>query len=123
MNKSVAFCFAAVFVAIGSAPAFATDAAPETDAGPGNHYILPCQANCADGITGGRIGPAFTGAWYDPAESGHGLFVEILPDNRIQAPGSRSIRPEPSRRGSSVPARMPPIGRRSARSFSRPGAA
>ena len=33
----------------------------------------------------GAIGPGFTGAWFDPAQSGHGLFVEILPDNRIQA--------------------------------------
>lgn len=31
------------------------------------------------------IGPGFTGAWFDPAQSGHGLFIEILPDNRIQA--------------------------------------
>ena len=31
------------------------------------------------------IGPGFTGAWFDPAQSGHGLFLEILPDNRIQA--------------------------------------
>lgn len=33
----------------------------------------------------GTIGPGFTGAWFDPAQSGHGLFVEILPDNRIEA--------------------------------------
>jgi hypothetical protein len=33
----------------------------------------------------GTIGPGFTGAWYDPAQSGHGLFIEVLPDNRIQA--------------------------------------
>lgn len=31
------------------------------------------------------IGAGFTGAWYDPAQSGHGLFVEILPDNRFYA--------------------------------------
>src|SRR5689334_5614289 len=31
------------------------------------------------------IGPAFTGHWYDPAQSGHGIFVEILPDNRFLA--------------------------------------
>ena len=31
----------------------------------------------------GTIGPAFTGAWYDPTQSGHGLFVEVLPDNRL----------------------------------------
>jgi hypothetical protein len=33
----------------------------------------------------GAIGPGFTGAWFDPAQSGHGVFIEILPDNRIQA--------------------------------------
>ncbi len=35
--------------------------------------------------SGGTIGPGFTGAWFDPAQSGHGLFIEILPDDRIQA--------------------------------------
>ncbi len=29
------------------------------------------------------IGAAFTGSWYDPAQSGHGLTVEVLPDNRV----------------------------------------
>ena len=31
----------------------------------------------------GTIGPAFTGTWYDPTQSGHGLFVEVLRDNRL----------------------------------------
>jgi len=31
------------------------------------------------------IGPGFTGSWYDPAQSGHGLFVEVLSDNRLYA--------------------------------------
>ena len=31
------------------------------------------------------IGPAFTGHWYDPTQSGHGIFVEILSDNRFLA--------------------------------------
>jgi plastocyanin len=31
------------------------------------------------------IDSGITGAWYDPAQSGHGLFVEILPDNRFYA--------------------------------------
>ena len=31
------------------------------------------------------IGPGFTGHWYDPAQSGHGIFVEILPENRFLA--------------------------------------
>jgi hypothetical protein len=76
---------AAAFLANAHVPALAADATPETDAGPGNHYILPCEENCADGVIDGRIGPAFTGAWYNPAHSGHGLFIEILPGNRIQA--------------------------------------
>ena len=33
----------------------------------------------------GTIGPAFTGAWFDPAQSGHGLFVEVLPNGRFLA--------------------------------------
>ena len=33
----------------------------------------------------GTIGPGFTGAWYDPAQSGHGLFIEVLTDNRLLA--------------------------------------
>ena len=33
----------------------------------------------------GTIGPGFTGAWYDPAQSGHGLLVEVLPGNRFLA--------------------------------------
>jgi hypothetical protein len=31
------------------------------------------------------IGPGFTGAWFDPAQSGHGLMVEVLSDNRFYA--------------------------------------
>ena len=62
-----------------------TDAGPETDAGVYNHYILSCEAACTKIVAAGAIGPAFTGAWYDPAQRGHGLFVEILPDNGIQA--------------------------------------
>jgi len=31
------------------------------------------------------ITAAFTGAWYDPNQSGHGLFVEVLPQNRLLA--------------------------------------
>ena len=33
----------------------------------------------------GTITAAFTGAWYDPTQSGHGLFVEVLSGNRFQA--------------------------------------
>jgi len=27
----------------------------------------------------------FTGAWYDPAQSGHGIFIEVLPGNQMLA--------------------------------------
>ena len=33
----------------------------------------------------GTIGPGFTGAWHDPAQSGHGIFVQILSDQRFYA--------------------------------------
>jgi N-acetylneuraminic acid mutarotase len=33
----------------------------------------------------GTITAGFTGAWYDPAQAGHGLFVEVLSGNRFQA--------------------------------------
>jgi plastocyanin len=32
-----------------------------------------------------NIGPGFTGAWYDPAQSGHGLFLEVLQNNGLLA--------------------------------------
>lgn len=31
------------------------------------------------------IGAGFTGAWYNPAEDGHGMFLEILPQNVMVA--------------------------------------
>jgi hypothetical protein len=31
------------------------------------------------------IGPGITGAWYDPDQSGHGLLIEVLSDNRFYA--------------------------------------
>jgi len=34
---------------------------------------------------GAPIGPGTTGAWFDPEQSGHGLFVETLADNRMLA--------------------------------------
>ncbi|MBS0556914.1 MAG: right-handed parallel beta-helix repeat-containing protein [Proteobacteria bacterium] len=33
----------------------------------------------------GMIGPAYTGSWYDPAQSGHGLAVEVLNGNQFLA--------------------------------------
>ncbi|HEY2396176.1 MAG TPA: choice-of-anchor Q domain-containing protein [Rudaea sp.] len=35
--------------------------------------------------TSGSIGAGFTGSWFDPAQSGHGLMVEVLPGNRLLA--------------------------------------
>ncbi len=45
-----------------------------------NHYILglPCPS-----VMPGAIDPAFTGSWYDPAQSGQGLSIQILPNFRI----------------------------------------
>ena len=40
-------------------------------------FALGTSAAFADA---GAIGPGFTGAWFDPAQSGHGLFIEILPE-------------------------------------------
>jgi plastocyanin len=34
---------------------------------------------------GFAIGAGITGSWYDPAQSGHGLFIEVLPENRFLA--------------------------------------
>jgi hypothetical protein len=50
-----------------------------------NHYILGCDSDCAD-YTGpsapADINPTFTGSWYDPAQIGQGLTLEVLPGNR-----------------------------------------
>jgi hypothetical protein len=35
--------------------------------------------------TSGAIVPGFTGSWFDPAQSGHGLMLEVLTDNRLLA--------------------------------------
>ena len=42
----------------------------------------------ADATGGGGhvpITPGFTGAWYDPQQSGHGIFIEVLANNQILA--------------------------------------
>jgi N-acetylneuraminic acid mutarotase len=46
---------------------------------------LSTAATLRDAAATGTIGPGFTGSWYDPSQSGHGLFVEVLPDNRVFA--------------------------------------
>ena len=37
------------------------------------------------GAASPAIGPGITGAWFDPAQSGHGLVIEVLNDNRFLA--------------------------------------
>ena len=46
---------------------------------------LSTAATLHNAAATGTIGPGFTGSWYDPSQSGHGLFVEVLPDNRMFA--------------------------------------
>jgi len=36
-------------------------------------------------VPSGTIVPAFTGSWFDPAQNGHGLLVEVLPNNQFLA--------------------------------------
>ena len=52
-----------------------------------NHYILGCGDYCSSVARplafSANIDATFTGSWYDPAQSGHGLSIEILPDNRL----------------------------------------
>ena len=54
-----------------------------------NHYILGCGSNCPNihgpVVFDGSIDATFTGSWYDPAQSGQGLFLEVLPDHRMLA--------------------------------------
>jgi hypothetical protein len=56
----------------------------------GNHRIRKVSATgTITTIAGsggpGVIGPSFSGAWYDPAQSGHGIFIEVLPGNLLLA--------------------------------------
>src|SRR5438045_8566017 len=32
----------------------------------------------------GTIGPGFTGSWFDPAQSGHGIVLEVLPGEPLR---------------------------------------
>jgi len=43
------------------------------------------QIQQADATQAVPITAAFTGAWYDPGQSGHGLLIEVLPADRILA--------------------------------------
>jgi hypothetical protein len=44
----------------------------------GNHYILPCGSVC-EAVIGIPIRPGITGTWFDPAQTGHGFVIEVLP--------------------------------------------
>jgi plastocyanin len=58
-------------------------------------FATPGRVGIHDEVSGARaeiivlprlsIGPGFTGSWYDPAQSGHGLFLEVLPGNQLVA--------------------------------------
>jgi len=50
------------------------------------HLVAACLfgSACAP-VAAVDIGPGFTGAWYDPEQSGHGLFLEVLPNNQLLA--------------------------------------
>jgi plastocyanin len=50
--------------------------------GPGTGMFGTIQVQAAPLV---NIGPGFTGAWYDPAQSGHGLFLEVLKNNSFLA--------------------------------------
>ncbi len=66
-----------------------------TKAGTVNYYCAVHGGPGGSGMSGSitvqagpaavNIGPGFTGAWYDPAQSGHGLFLEILQNNSFLA--------------------------------------
>ncbi|MBS0582736.1 MAG: PQQ-dependent sugar dehydrogenase [Proteobacteria bacterium] len=54
----------------------------------GNLYLANPGAGVyeiSDGAPTRAIGAAYTGTWYDPAQSGHGLMLEVLPDGRLLA--------------------------------------
>ena len=58
-------------------------------------FSTPGRIGIHDEVSGARaeiivlprifLGAGFTGSWYDPAQSGHGLFLEVLPGNQLVA--------------------------------------
>ena len=60
-------------------------------------FATPARVGFHDEVSGAKgeiivkgsvpfaIGPGMTGAWFDPGQSGHGLFIEVLPGNRFLA--------------------------------------
>ena len=59
---------------------FATIDAPELDRA---HAYFPLRQ--VESLPAVAIDQAFTGAWYDPLQSGHGILLEVLPENRLLA--------------------------------------
>lgn len=56
----------------------------------GNLYVVSYSGTVyavayGDAIDPAAIGRPHTGTWYDPAQNGHGLFLEVLPDNLLVA--------------------------------------
>lgn len=54
----------------------------------GNVYVADQNKGVyllSDGAPRHAITPGFTGTWYDPAQSGHGIFVEVLPNAKFGA--------------------------------------
>lgn len=47
------------------------------------HAYFPLQQ--VESLPAVAIGPGFTGAWYDPTQSGHGILLEVLPQDRLLA--------------------------------------
>lgn len=43
------------------------------------------SAELYTGVAPGTVGPGFSGVWYDPAQDGHYLIVQVLSDNRFLA--------------------------------------
>jgi len=68
-----------------------------TPAMAGHQIAYHCEVHGAMGMVGTitvngsaagnnvPITPGFTGAWYDPNQNGHGIFIEVLPNNQILA--------------------------------------
>lgn len=53
--------------------------------GAGNVPLASAEILQTANVPVGTITAAFTGAWYDPTQPGHGLFVEVLSGNRFLA--------------------------------------
>lgn len=51
----------------------------------GNRVDIIAGTVAPPAVVGFDISSAITGAWYDPAQSGHGLFVEVLADQHFLA--------------------------------------